>query len=89
MLNEKVIYRNCSIHNQGGNLHFQELAEIEFIDSPQLCDKSIIKFESLKEIIKIKISQNLAKNPLNCDFTLIPSPDFRSIKITTDELPMS
>jgi len=46
-------------------------------------------FNSMESIIKILISQNLVKNPLNCDFDLIPSPEFKSIKITTDELPMS
>ena len=39
--------------------------------------------------MRISIEQKLKDNPLYCDFTQIPSPDFRSIKITTDELPMS
>jgi hypothetical protein len=70
-------------------LKFKKSIEIQFLDSPQLCDHAILQFDSMERIIKILISQNLVKHPLNCDFTSIPSPDFKSIKITTEELPMS
>ena len=56
---EKIIYKTCK-HDPSQFIEtYTEAKELHFIDSPSLCDKTNLDYESLEAIIKISISQNL------------------------------